>query len=312
MASATVFGIDVHTDTPVPLLGRPSATPTGRALHMSLEADHSEAQRLRGTGELLCDERKPSGAVNFQIEVSPETGYLIWGPEYGFHILSSDGSRLRSSPGDSHGHEWQRLLIAQVLPFATLLHGLEVFHSSAVALDGQAIAMIGPSGSGKTSLALELCRSGASFLADDVLALEMRDGDLLGYPGTPAAGIDRGEAQRLREISAYEPEVLWENDRELVVRMATTPTPVPLGALLFLDRRPDGPTDPRFEPVLDPRLLLSATFNFVHASVSRLRGLLDVCSLAATRRVERVVVGPTVEVSQLGEAVMRRMSVASQ
>lgn len=310
MPPATVFGIDVHADAPVQLLGRPLARATGRALHMSLQAGGEQARRLRGAGELLCDERKESGEVNFQIESRPEEGYLIWGPEYGFHTLSLDGSKLRSSPGDSVGREWQRLLIAQVLPFATLLQGLEVFHASAVVLDDRAVGLIGPSGSGKTSLALELCRLGAGFLADDVLALEMRDGDLLGHPGTPAAGIDRGEVERLRDIWTHEPEVLWENARELVVRMATVAAPAPLGTLLFLDRRPGGPSTPQFEPVVDPKLLLSATFNFVHASAERLRGLLDVCSLAATRRVERVVTGPAVDVRQLGEAVMRQMSVA--
>ena len=57
--------------------------------------------------------------------------------------------------------EWQRFLIAQVLPFAAALHGLEVLHASAVTVAGRALALLGPSGAGKTSLALALCRTGA-------------------------------------------------------------------------------------------------------------------------------------------------------
>jgi hypothetical protein len=306
----TVFGIDVHADAELRLLGESSARSTGRALHMHVDAKDGDLRPPDGTGELLCDERKPNGEISFQIELRPDAGYLIWGPAYGFHALAPDGGRLRSSAGD--GSEWQRLLVAQVLPFATLLHGLEVFHASAVVLEEAAIAVIGPSGSGKTSLALELCRLGAGFLADDVLALEVRDRELLGHPGTPVAGVDRGEARRLQENGAWERVVLEENARELLVRMTTVPAPVPIETLLFLDRRADGPSTPRFEAVLDPKLLLSATFNFVHNGASRLHGLLDVCSLAAERRVERVVVGPAVDVEQLAEAVMQRVVLASQ
>lgn len=314
MPTSTAFGIDVHCDERVQLLDGAQAESTGRSLSMALETGEATAASLRAIGRLLCDERKPDGRVSFQIETQPGEDYLIWGPDYGFHRLSSRGSRLRVCPGDSDGHEWQRLLIGQVLPFATLLHGLEVFHASAVVLDGRALALIGPSGSGKTSLALELRRLGCDFLADDVLALEVRDGELLGHPGPPVAGVDRGEARRLQSKAGAGQaqtvegkEVLWENDRELLVRTATVRSPAPLEALFFIDRSPGGPSDPRFESVTDPKLLLSATFNFVHVSANRLRGLLEVSSLASRRRVERVSAGPAVSVERLGEAVMRRM-----
>ena len=54
-------------------------------------------------------------------------------------------------------------------------------------------------------------------------------------------------------------------------------------------------------------MLLSATFNFVLATPARLRGLLDVCALAAQRRVERVLVGPSVDASHVGAAVRQRL-----
>ena len=76
-----------------------------------------------------------------------------------------------------------------MLPFAALLQGLEVFHASAVVQGGEAIALLGPSRAGKTSLALELCARGASFLADDVLALETREDALFAHPGSPVAGV---------------------------------------------------------------------------------------------------------------------------
>jgi hypothetical protein len=301
-APATVFGLDVYAEAPVTLLGSSQATPTGRKLCVHIDRAPSSNRLWHTQGELLCDERKPDGSVNFRIQSDRRGNYLIGGPEYGSHVLSRDGHELRCYPED--GREWQRLLIAQVLPFAALLHGLEVFHASAVVLDGGAVAIAGPSGSGKTSLALELCGLGAHFLADDVLALEVCNGELLCHPGTPVAGVARNAA----EHRGADASVLGSNARERLVAMRGAPEPVPLTATFFLDRQRNAPPQPRFEPVTDPQMLLSATFNFVLGTQSRLSGLLEVCALAAQGRVERIHIGPSVDAAQLGEAIARRMS----
>jgi hypothetical protein len=257
----------------------------------------------------VCDERQPDGSVIFRIEADPVAGYLISGPEYGVHLLSGDGKRLHCIPGERPDEAWQRLLIAQVLPFAALLQGLEVFHASAVVRGGAAIAFLGPSRSGKTSLALELCRRGASFLADDVLAIESRVEQLLAHPGTAVAGVDRAQVSTEAKTDgvSYE-EVLAINDRERLVRMQQGDDPALLTALFFLDRRADGPERPAFEPTTDARQLLAATFNFVLATPERLRGLLEVCALAARLRVERITIGPATDSRHLSAAVEERLS----
>jgi hypothetical protein len=248
--------------------------------------------------------------VNFRIETHPQEGYLLFGPEYGAHLLSADGSRLRCFPEGQPEGAWQRLLIAQILPFAALLHGLEVFHASAVVRDGTAVAFLGPSRSGKTSLALELCRRGASFLADDVLALESRDGALFANPGSPIAGVDRESAPASAGEFASDEQIVAVNERERMVRMRGASEPAPLGALFFIDRRADGPEEPRFTTTSDPQLLLAATFNFVLATPERLRGLLDVCALAARSRVEIIASGPRTTTSELADAVELRVNSA--
>jgi hypothetical protein len=90
-------------------------------------------------------------------------------------------------------------------------------------------------------------------------------------------------------------------------RRPAAAAPAPLRALFFLDRRSDGPEEPCFEPIADAELLLGATFNFLLATPQRLLGLLDVCALAAHECVERVLAGPSVDASQLGAAVRRRL-----
>jgi hypothetical protein len=305
---ATVFGLDVRADRPLSFLQTARAAPTGREVEVSL-AGYAAGLGWPEGAELISDQRLPDGTVSFQIERSAEAGHRIWGPAYGVNLISGDGRRLRGAPGSGGMGEWQRLLIAQALPFAAVLQGLEVLHAGAVTIDGGAVGFVGPSGAGKTSLALALCRRGAGFLADDVLALERVGEELIGHPGTPVAGIDHAEADRLRHSEGVEEqEVLSVNSREQVARVPVSAEPAPLRALFFLDRRPDGPAEPRFERVGDAQMLLAATFNLVLATPERLRGLLDVCALAARWRVERIVTGPATDASELSVAVERRLS----
>ena len=313
--AATAFGLDVRCEIPLAFLAGSAAIPSGRVLSSSGRAlsismqtgDDANGLDWPESAELVCDERRPDGSVIFQIEAHPEAGYLISGPEYGAHLLSADGRRLRCAPGGRREGAWQRLLIAQALPFAALLQGLEVFHASAIVHRGEAVAFLGPSRAGKTSLALELCRRGAGFLADDVLALEPCTEGLVAHPGTPVAGVDRAEAERMRELDGRARGEITVNARERLVRMSGAAESVPLATLFFLDRRVDGPERPRFEPAADAQLLLGATFNFVLATPERLRGLLEACALAARLRVERIVSGPATDARELGAAVARRL-----
>ena len=307
--TSTAFGLDLHSEAPLTFLRGSSAVPTGRGVAITVQG---EEPPWPDSAELICDEHQPDGRVIFQIESHPQAGYKISGPEYGGFLLSSDGQRLICVPGEHPESSWQRLLIAQVLPFAALLRGLEIFHASAVVTSSSAVAFVGPSHVGKSSLALELCLRGASFLADDVLALETSGELLLAHPGTPLVGVDHAEAARRQAASGpAKEEMVAVNDREQLVRVAGSAKPAPLDALFFLSR-PDGGqhSGTRFEPVADPQMLLTATFNFVLSTPERLRRLLDVCALTAQRRVERVTVGSDVDAAQLAAAVEQRLSSA--
>lgn len=303
----TVFGLDVRSNRPLSFLEGATAGPTGRGLELSL-LETPEAICWPATAELVSDQRTPDGAVNFQIESDAKAGFRIGGPQYGVSVLSGDGKTLRGAAGRGGEDSWQRLLIAQVLPFAAVLRGLEVLHASAVAAGQGAVALSGHSGSGKTSLALELSRRGADFLADDVLALERLDGELVGHPGAPVAGIDRAEAARLSAVEGPEgSQVLAADAREQVARVAASASPTPLRTLFFLDRRPGGPAHPSFEAAADAQALLSSTFNLVLTGPQRLERLLDACALIAGCRVERIACGPAVGVVELADAVEARI-----
>jgi hypothetical protein len=307
---ATVFGLDVHATHELRLLSDASAAPTGRALKLTVAAEQDAACWPAGA-ELVCDQREHDGSVSFCIEFDARVGYLIAGPAYGRHILAGDGRRVTCMPGALAAETWQRLLIAQVLPFAALIHGLEVLHASAVVTELGAVVLSGPSRAGKTTLALELCRRGARFLTDDVLALECAEGELLGHPGAPLAGVAHAEARRLAELGApLEATVLGVNARERLLRMHAASAPAPLAALFFLERDAGESGPPRFEAVSDPRMLLASTFNTVLRTPARLRALLELCALVASRRVERIWIGRDACVEQVAEAIEHRIGAA--
>ena len=65
-----------------------------------------------------------------------EHGYRVHADGFGSFLISRDGRRVLLAPEPVEAWRWQRLLTAQVLPIASLLQGLELFHASAVELDG--------------------------------------------------------------------------------------------------------------------------------------------------------------------------------
>ncbi len=307
MTTATVFGLDVVSTRELSFLDGARTGSTGRRLEISLEPEGRPD--WPSDARLICDERDPAGEIVFQIGNDPDRGYRFVGPEYGETLLARDGTRAWGEPGTAGMDGWQRLLVAQVIPFAAVLRGLEVLHASAVATPTGAVALLGSSGAGKTSLAIALQRAGVgSLLADDVLALESRDAETLAHPGAPVAAVARAEAERLRAAGTPPAgELLAVNRREEISRATLGDRPTRLRALFFLDRRSGGPPVPSFRPEPDPRPLLGATFNLVLTDPRRLAGLLDVCADLGRLRVERISCGLGVDPGELAEIVRDRL-----
>jgi len=300
MTSSTVFGLDVWADEPPAYLRAARAKRTGRVLDVLLDREgHTD---WPAAARLISAQENSDGTVAIRIEAHQEAGFMLSGPRYGRHVLSPDGRRLRCVPGSAAEEDWQRFLVAQVLPFAAALHGLEVLHASAVAFGGRALALTGASGAGKTSLALAAQRLGAALIADDVLALERREHELLAHPGTPVVGLAHAEAERLGR-ALMNGRALGVNERERLIEVQLVGRPLPLRAVLFLDRRPDGPSEPCFRPLDGVGALLASTFNFVLDDPQRLVRLLDVCQCACAGTVRRVSVGPLVDPDRLAFSI---------
>src|SRR5262249_6315187 len=120
----------------------------------------------------MLERRHPDGRLFLRVDHDERVGYLVHAPHFGRHLIAPDGGTITSALPTLPPSRWERLFLARVLPLAAVLHGLEVFHASAVALGDDVLAFSGAAGVGKTSTAAHLLGLGAEFVTDDVLAVE--------------------------------------------------------------------------------------------------------------------------------------------
>lgn len=215
-----------------------------------------------------------------------ESGYRFVVAGAGVYELSTDGRHLRCRPVPAAGWDWRRYLIGQVLPFASVLQRLEVFHASAVEIDGVAVAISGPSGLGKSALARELHLGGAGFITDDVLAVEQRNGTVIAYPGVAMSKVRRRIGAGMLEARRHVTPI-----RE----------PLPLGAFCFLRASEDDELRVS-EGIADPRQLLGGTYNLVVTEPARLNTQIDLCAAIGTQaRMLEAALPPAIDAGVAAE-----------
>ena len=237
-------------------------------------------------GEPLIRSPVTRGDPRLTLDVHPHGGYLVRADGFGVYLVDPDGRRILLAPGRIENWRWQRLVTAQVIPAAALLQGLELFHASAVQLDGRVLAFAGASGAGKTTLAVSLLLAGGTFVADDVLALE-REGDaVIAHPG-PALMNVRESTMRLLDACdrARLGVELGRDDGGTRLRVRRKAQARPLHAIYLLRRRLGGRGGVRVERLSppNPAQLLGAGFGSAIRTPDRLVRRLDLCAHLARR-----------------------------
>jgi hypothetical protein len=275
------FGLELRAGFPVHGLV-PEAGPTSSSATLLELSSPAGVDELLGEGrvERLSERRDPDGAVTLSIDAGAR-GYRLVADGYGAFAVAHDGRSVACAPSDPEPWRWQRYLIGQVLPFASVARGLEVLHASAVEIGGRAVAFSGPRGAGKTSLALRLVQRGARFLADDVVALESGRDGLVAHPGAAVASLRHGEAAAMGGSDLAElgtPVGRDEEAQRMVIERRGAATR--LAALYLLDREASG-LEPIRVPAPGPLTLLATSFNFVVRTPARLTTQLEVCATLA-------------------------------
>lgn len=297
------FGLEIDISFPAPGLPLAIGPPVGPRTQVDLVTpDALDRDWPARTAKRVLEERFDRPQPDRTIDMHPRAGYRLYARHFGLARISAKGGRIWCSPPGVAPWRWQRFLVGRVLPWAAVLRGLEVLHAGAVALDGRGVALVGPTGAGKTSLAVQLVARGASFLTDDVLALDERDGTLHAHPGAGIASVRPAER-------AAVPRATWQRVGNVIGHSGKTYLslprehgPVPLGAVYFLTAGA-GPAVEPIEPA-DPRLLLGNTFVLGVQTPERLRRQLDVCAaIARSIPLFWLRLAPGMGSEQLGETV---------
>lgn len=287
------FGLSLRSEFPLPGL-KPSGGGEGGSRTIALARSSEPAEPFEGA-ERLQEWHYPDGTLGLTID-RDECGYRFYLYGAGVFVLAADGGRavLHLDPEREESWDWRRYLIGQVLPFAALLHGLEVFHASAVEVGGGAVLLAGGSGLGKSTLALNMHLGGAGFFADDSVAIELIDGQILAHPAIATAKVREGARPLLRgDTRGALREVVVADEHETRYLVETANGPLPLRAVCMLELGEEPGSLTTAAGKADPWELLGSTFNDVIRDPARLQGQLDLCGrIAETVPCLRVRVGP--------------------
>lgn len=305
--STSVFGLELRGAFHAPGLEVPSAGGRLSSVHVGLVSKGKiDASWRPSDARRLLHWQYNDGRDIMTVDHDPDLGYRLFAIRQGLHLLSSDGAWLSCAPpDDEETWFWQRYLVSQVLPLAAVVHGYELLHASAIALDGQTVAFAGDSGAGKTSVALNLVLRGHQFVTDDVVSISVTDSGPLVHPGPGLTNLRRQEDRNMGDRRSLLGDVIGQDDAELRVALRPSKVATPLRALYVIERgHQDGV--PRFVELADVGFDFFVPFSFTRflSNPSRWRRQLHAYSAMAKHvRIFRLQVPESMGAAQLSAHV---------
>ena len=156
-------------------------------------------------------------------------------------------------------------LIGPVIGFVLRLRGVTCLHASAVAVDGQAIALVGAPGAGKSTTAAAFAHRGFSVIADDVVALVEDTEEFLVPPGYPRVNLWPDSVQALLGAEEALPPITPTWDKRYMALgnegLNFAAEPLPLRVIYLLGARESELSSPIVEEVTGSDALAALVAN---------------------------------------------------
>lgn len=153
-------------------------------------------------------------------------------------FLATDGRRITLEPAPGMPVDDILIFVTGTMIAAILYQrGGFLLHASAVVHQGRAYLFCGPSGAGKSTLASAMARAGCAVLADDMCAIDWRDGVAMVQTDGRALRLYPDSIEHMALADAMGPRVRRQIDKYHVTPPASAGLPdggVPLGGIYML------------------------------------------------------------------------------
>ena len=233
MTDYTIFGGVLRTALEFPSLRAQAAA------HPTWTLDRSAAEAMPTDAEALGTDQVDATA-HAHLYRSRHGWHLVYDDPGRFDIDRSGRTLVWRAPEAAPVDAARLDVMGRVLATAMHAAGDVCFHASAVAIEGEAIALVGAKGVGKSTLAWALVRGGASLLTHDTLRVRL-SATPHAYPGDHELRLRADAATRLPPSPR---EARRAGDRLVVdaLELAQLQTDaVPLAALYLLSPVSDLP-----------------------------------------------------------------------
>lgn len=179
--------------------------------------------------------------------ILPDGSIYLHAPDIFEVMVSADGRQAVCATSISVDRRMlEANLLNIVLGTALTLQGEEPLHSTALDLDGRAVALLGPSGAGKSSLAAFLVSQGAGLITDDMLRLKFAGDQARAHAGPYRLKLLEDTARQFLPAAAAEGFFNAFSGKVMVRPGPTrrmTADPVPVAALYSLGDMPGLPSN---------------------------------------------------------------------
>jgi hypothetical protein len=221
MPDYQLFGQVLRSELVLPELTRATAVAPMWTLTRHLDSPPAGPFRTLGREDVQTD-------VSVELQAAGNSLRLVF-DDTGLFDISMDGRRIRwHAPAQADLEAVRKDLLGRVFALCLQQQGVMALHGSAVALDGTAVAFLAPKYHGKSTAAAALIETGATLLADDLVAVTAgARAEVL--PSVPVVQLWRDSADRMARAAQSTHARLSASalpKQQLALRSAGLPVPL--------------------------------------------------------------------------------------